>query len=97
MKHLFIILCCDYIDSEQSSGQIICTKSVHTPYVVNGCCLREELNSELLLHIYTVIAPMYDPFQEYSVKRGLIVCLSNRMFGNTSNFDASNSVHGVYY
>ena len=61
MKHLSIILCCDCIDSEQSSGQIICTKSVRTPCVDNGCCLREELDTDFL-HIYTVIAPMYDPF-----------------------------------
>ena len=75
MKHLFIILCSYYIDTEQSSGQLICTKSVRTPNVFNGCCLTEELNSEVFLHIYTVIAPMYDPFQEYSVKKGQIVCL----------------------
>ena len=25
--------------------------------------------------MYTVIAPVYDPFQEYSVKKGQIVCL----------------------
>ena len=29
----------------------------------------------VFLHIYTVIAPMYDPFQEYSVKKGPFVCL----------------------
>ena len=50
------------------------------------------------LHIYTVIAPMHDPFQEYSVKKGQFVCLFlNTMIGNTSNFDASKSVHGVYH
>ena len=52
MKHIFIILCCDYIDSEQSSGQIICIKIVRTPYVINGCCLTEELNTEFFAHLY---------------------------------------------
>ena len=75
MKPLFIILCCDYIDSEQSSGEIICNKSVRTSYVVNGCCLTEEVKTEFLLHIYTVIGLMYDLFQECNVKKRLIVRL----------------------
>ena len=39
---------------------------------------------------------MYGPFPEYSVKKGQLVCIFDTMIGNTINFDASNSVHGVY-
>ena len=40
---------------------------------------------------------MYDPFQEYSVKKVRLFASFNRMIWKTSNFDASNSVHGVDY
>ena len=83
--------------AEQSSGQIMCTKKCTYPLCGQWMLSHRGGRYWVFLHIYTVIAQMYDPFQEYSVKRVSLFALLNRMIGNTSNFDASNSVHGVYY
>ena len=69
MKHFFIILPCDYIDSEQISGQIIYTKRCTYPLCGQWMSSHWAGNYLICLHIYTVIVPMHDSFLEYSVNK----------------------------
>ena len=68
MKYLFIIPCCDYFDSEQSSGQMICTKRVHTAYIVNSCCPTAELITEVFSTFIVLLFQYLTLFKNAALK-----------------------------
>ena len=94
--YLSASLCGDYFDSKQSPGLIICTQKCRYP-ICGSWILPYRVSKCRVCALSCYYSDVF-PCQECSVKKGVSsYVFFNRFSGNTSNFDASNLVHGVYY